>query len=232
MIVSVRTSVKNTSAGMLTSDAPLSTRNFSVIAPLIVTGTIVVDRQSTQDADAKLSAGRKWAERPKRDRPSLGSKAVSLGNKAKIIRGLAGIFPEITLPLLHKNESGTLAGCGQALPADRLDKLKRSIWNACTRMNWRRHPAVCTNAISPYRSEHSNRPQNDLLLRADLHLLFDLGLIAIDPISMKVVVSSQLTCAHYRALDGQTIGRPRGQTLNPSPDALKEHLKRSRIASR
>lgn len=86
--------------------------------------------------------------------------------------------------------------------------------------------------ISPYRGEHSNHPQNGLLLRADLLSLFDLGLIAIDPISMKVVVSSQLIDTHYGDLEGHTISRPRGQTLGPSPGALKEHLKWSGIGFR
>ncbi len=38
--------------------------------------------------------------------------------------------------------------------------------------------------ISPYRGEKTNHPQNGLLLRADLHSLFDLGLIVIEPSTM------------------------------------------------
>lgn len=35
--------------------------------------------------------------------------------------------------------------------------------------------------ITPYLGEETNHPQNGLLLRADIHSLFDLGLISIDP---------------------------------------------------
>src|SRR5271155_3471993 len=37
--------------------------------------------------------------------------------------------------------------------------------------------------ISPYRGLQSNHPQNGLLLRADLHSLFDLGMLAVDPLT-------------------------------------------------
>ena len=35
--------------------------------------------------------------------------------------------------------------------------------------------------IIPYQSTETNHPSNGLLLRADLHTLFDIGLIAVDP---------------------------------------------------
>ncbi|MBE2321408.1 HNH endonuclease, partial [Solirubrobacter sp. CPCC 204708] len=35
--------------------------------------------------------------------------------------------------------------------------------------------------ICPYRGDHTNRVDNGLLLRADIHTLFDLGLIWVTP---------------------------------------------------
>jgi len=40
--------------------------------------------------------------------------------------------------------------------------------------------------IAPYLGEHDNHPQNGLLLRADIHTLFDLHLIGIHPISLAI----------------------------------------------
>ncbi|XIA63346.1 HNH endonuclease [Bradyrhizobium sp. TZ2] len=44
--------------------------------------------------------------------------------------------------------------------------------------------------IAPYRGDHTDHIQNGLLLRADVHSLFDLGLISINPKTMTVVVAS------------------------------------------
>ena len=46
--------------------------------------------------------------------------------------------------------------------------------------------------ISPYRGDKDNDPSNGLLLRADLHTLFDLDLIAIQPATKKLVLSKKL----------------------------------------
>jgi hypothetical protein len=40
--------------------------------------------------------------------------------------------------------------------------------------------------ISPYRGDEDNHPENGLLLRADLHTLFDLDLLGIEPTSLQV----------------------------------------------
>jgi putative restriction endonuclease len=83
--------------------------------------------------------------------------------------------------------------------------------------------------ISPYQGEHSNHPQNGLLLRADLHSLFDLGLIGINPANMRVIISKQLLGTHYEHHDGQAINQPIERVLAPSFEALKEHLSWSGI---
>jgi len=59
--------------------------------------------------------------------------------------------------------------------------------------------------ISPYRGEQTNHPQNGLLLRADLHSLFDLGLIVIEPSTMKVAIAAQLKGSSYATLPGQEL---------------------------
>jgi len=46
--------------------------------------------------------------------------------------------------------------------------------------------------ISPYRGEQTNHLQNGLLLRADLHSLFDLGLLTIEPTTMTIALAAQI----------------------------------------
>lgn len=47
--------------------------------------------------------------------------------------------------------------------------------------------------------------ENSLILRRDIHALFDAGLIAINPKSARLVVSTDLKSSAYRKLDGKVI---------------------------
>jgi putative restriction endonuclease len=79
--------------------------------------------------------------------------------------------------------------------------------------------------ISPYKGDQSDHPQNGLLLRGDLHSLFDLGLLAIDPETLTVVLAPKLANTSYASLAGQAIRAAEHAALNPSASALYEHLK-------
>jgi hypothetical protein len=83
--------------------------------------------------------------------------------------------------------------------------------------------------ISPYRGAQSHHQENGLLLRADVHSLFDLGLLAIDPATMTVILTPQLTSSKYGELAGLLAGRPisvpADPSFRPSAQALAEHLK-------
>ena len=76
--------------------------------------------------------------------------------------------------------------------------------------------------ISPYLGDETNHPQNGLLLRADIHSLFDLGLIAIDPATMTVVIAEHLKEGSYAELSGIRIATPSDPTLTASVEALKQ----------
>lgn len=77
--------------------------------------------------------------------------------------------------------------------------------------------------IQPYISEESNHPQNGILLRVDIHRLFDLGLIAVNT-DYKILVSSHLKSSNYNSLIGKSIQLPTGEENWPSQNALKYHL--------
>ncbi|GAA4759101.1 HNH endonuclease [Actinomycetospora chibensis] len=56
--------------------------------------------------------------------------------------------------------------------------------------------------ITPYRGSESNSIANGLLLRTDIHTLFDRLLLAIEPGSGRVALSRQLASTSYSWLDG------------------------------
>ena len=83
--------------------------------------------------------------------------------------------------------------------------------------------------IKRYMGQQSDKVQNGLLLRADIHTLFDLGLIAMDSDSMVVVVSPSLQGTEYAALSGQPLRLPQQTKEHPSKKALSEHRQKAKL---
>lgn len=74
--------------------------------------------------------------------------------------------------------------------------------------------------IRPYRGPLSNTPTNGILLRADLHTLFDLRLFGIQPHDRKVHVSSRLKASEYAELEGKRLAEPRSSQVRPTESVL------------
>lgn len=68
----------------------------------------------------------------------------------------------------------------------------------------------------------SNIVNNGILLRADLHTLFDCGLIAIDSETRKVRISPQLHESEYERFQDQDLNLPLQKWCRPSLKALKK----------
>jgi putative restriction endonuclease len=83
--------------------------------------------------------------------------------------------------------------------------------------------------ITPYRGDHTDHVQNGLLLRADIHSLFDLGLISINPKTMTVVIAPELLKTAYSQFANSALLLPSDPKHTPSADALANHLKWSGI---
>lgn len=80
--------------------------------------------------------------------------------------------------------------------------------------------------IIPYRGDYTNALPNGLLLRADVHTLFDLGLIAVDindPEGLRVIISPTLAGTTYASLEGQLLLKPDDSSADPSREALEQH---------
>lgn len=78
--------------------------------------------------------------------------------------------------------------------------------------------------IAPYWGPKTNHVQNGLILRADLHTLFDRGLFGIDPATWTVRSSSRLQGTQYEFLNGAIVLLPPDKALQPSSEALFRHL--------
>lgn len=59
--------------------------------------------------------------------------------------------------------------------------------------------------ISPFRGDDDNNLSNGLLLRSDLHTLFDLNLIGINPLTLEVSIHSSLIQSEYELLRGTAL---------------------------
>jgi predicted restriction endonuclease len=79
--------------------------------------------------------------------------------------------------------------------------------------------------ITPYRGSKTNGVSNGLLLRGDIHTLFDLGLLTIDAETHRVRISSALADSDYATLDKKKIYLPKKTNSRPSSTALQEHMK-------
>lgn len=77
--------------------------------------------------------------------------------------------------------------------------------------------------IVPYMGPETDDLTNGLLLRADIHTLFDLGLIAIDSSTMKVLLSPELLDTEYVELAGKTLRLPSDNRFRPSESCLDRH---------
>jgi len=80
-------------------------------------------------------------------------------------------------------------------------------------------PALQAAHIMPHKGEKSNTPRNGLLLRADIHDLFDEYLLAIHPDSRTVVLSECLKGTLYQTLDGVQLATPEPASM-PDREAL------------
>ncbi|MDO6455607.1 HNH endonuclease [Celeribacter halophilus] len=77
--------------------------------------------------------------------------------------------------------------------------------------------------ITPYLGEDTNTISNGLLLRTDLHTLFDLFLIKINPESLQVEVAPSLASTPYWRYNQQRIHLPAKSSDHPSALALAQH---------
>ncbi|WP_426140676.1 HNH endonuclease [Pseudomonas sp. DWP3-1-2] len=83
--------------------------------------------------------------------------------------------------------------------------------------------------VVPYQGTKTNVVSNGLLLRADIHTLYDLGLLWIDPDTLRVNMVEPLKSSEYGALANKPIFLPETPSDRPSREALQSHLNTFRV---
>ena len=99
------------------------------------------------------------------------------------------------------------------------------LYNGACAITGNTEPTVLDAAhIIPFNGRQSNHPRNGILLRTDIHTLFDAGLIAIDPETLCVRVSSKLSEPSYLEYNNRQIELPLSVEFHPSKRALRHHI--------
>lgn len=111
---------------------------------------------------------------------------------------------------------------GQSLFRQRLLKAYNS---RCVITDCDAEAALEAAHIIPYKGTDTNHPSNGLLLRADIHTLYDLHLLSIDPETKTVLVAPNLANSCYEKLVGKSIKPPKELTSEPNTEALEQHYK-------
>lgn len=75
--------------------------------------------------------------------------------------------------------------------------------------------------IHPYLGDDTNVVSNGLLLRADVHTLFDLGLLWVNPDDFRIEISDSLKNSEYVSIEGQSLYLPENESERPSRSALQ-----------
>jgi hypothetical protein len=78
--------------------------------------------------------------------------------------------------------------------------------------------------VTRYLGPKSNRMTNGLLLRADLHTLYDCGLLAFDPVTRAVMLAPALRGSEYEAFAGVILVEASPPDAAPSREAMQDHL--------
>lgn len=86
-------------------------------------------------------------------------------------------------------------------------------------------PSVLQAAhILPYNGPDTNHVANGILLRADIHNLFDLGLLHISPDNYRVSVAEELGSSPYKKLERKKIRLPDSRAKWPRAEYLRSRL--------
>lgn len=95
----------------------------------------------------------------------------------------------------------------------------------CAITNYNALEALEAAHIVAYRGPVTNHPSNGLLLRVDLHTLFDLRLVTVDVDSRSwpLVLSPDIRHSAYEKYHGTVVRRPEDPLYHPSTEALRRH---------
>lgn len=110
----------------------------------------------------------------------------------------------------------------QGQPKFRSDLLK-AYQGRCAITDFDAEQALEAAHIYPYKGNDTNNVWNGLLLRADIHTLFDLYLITVHPETKEILIAPELKSTSYSKLHGKKLSLPKDESLSPRREVLKWH---------
>jgi putative restriction endonuclease len=109
-------------------------------------------------------------------------------------------------------------------------QFRQALMNAyagrCAVTSCRVVPVLEAAHILPYRGPHTNHVTNGLLLRADIHTLYDLGMVAVAE-DYRVLVAPALHGTQYVELHGRPLLLPEDDAQRPNLEALRIQRERA-----
>lgn len=110
----------------------------------------------------------------------------------------------------------------QGQPKFRSDLLK-AYQGRCAISRFNAEQALEAAHIYPYKGNDTNKVWNGLLLRADIHTLFDLYLITVHPETKEIHIAPELKSTSYSELHGKKLSLPKDESLSPRREVLEWH---------
>jgi hypothetical protein len=111
------------------------------------------------------------------------------------------------------------------------DKLLGAYGFRCAISDSKVRQALEAAHIIPHTGRSSDTYGNGILIRADIHILFDLHLLSINPRTRKVMVDRSLEGTEYEAYRGIVISTE-NPSFKPAKSSLQHHLTRAETAAR
>jgi putative restriction endonuclease len=165
--------------------------------------------------DSEVGIGRELWDQVAERLQLLPSPHLEIGTAAKAALESDGFGkPQILLPRLGQ-------GLFRILVTDFYDR-------RCAITGERTLPVLDAAHIKPYKMAQQHEVSNGLLLRSDLHRLFDGGYLTIDPKDRKIVVSKRIkeefdNGREYYKLEGRVLREPSVPWARPSAENLEFH---------
>lgn len=92
-------------------------------------------------------------------------------------------------------------------------KLLKAYQGRCAITGFNAEQALEAAHIRPYQGEDTSETWNGLLLRADIHTLFDLNLITVHPDTKEIIIAPELRSTDYSHLEGKKLRLPKDNNL-------------------
>ena len=115
--------------------------------------------------------------------------------------------------------------------SDFRDQLLRAYDARCAVTGCKAIPALEAAHIIPFSGPSTHHVANGLLLRSDIHTLFDLDLIRIHPVKRVIVVYKSLQGTEYARLAGKALRVPKNPQERPHKEALRQRWQRAQKAA-